>query len=263
MARIIAVSNQKGGVGKTTTTLNLGAALALAGHRVLLIDLDPQGNASSGLGLQRDDVVDGVYDLLLEGANVEDVARVTPVDGLEIVPVTDALIGAEIELVSEMGRERRLEGALQSARNRYDWILIDCPPSVGLLTINALVAADSVLIPLQAEYLAMEGLGGLMKTVSEVQKWLNPHLVREGVLLTLMNRRTNLGREVEAQAREVLGDEVFKTTIPRNVRLGEAPSHGLPAVVWAKHCPGTRAYIELGDELLARHGLRHRKVVAS
>ena len=267
MARIIAISNQKGGVGKTTTSINLGGALALAGHRVLLVDLDPQGNASSGVGWPRTEVEDGVYDLLLEGASVEDVARMTDVPGLELIPVTDALVGAEVELVGEMGRERRLHSALDAVRDRYDWILIDCPPSLGLLTINAFVAADSVLIPLQAEYFAMEGLSGLMNTVAQVQKWLNPALVREGVLLTLQDRRTNLGREVEAQTREAFGEGsdggVFMTTIPRNVRLAEAPSHGLPAVVWAKHCPGTRAYIELADELLARHGLRARRVEAS
>ena len=266
MARIIAISNQKGGVGKTTTSVNLGAALALAGHRVLLVDLDPQGNASSGVGLPRSEVDDGVYDLLLEGSSVDDVARLTSVTGLEVVPVTNALVGAEVELVSEMGRERRLHSALESVRDRYDWILIDCPPSLGLLTINAFVAADSVLIPLQAEYYALEGLSGLMETMSQVQKWLNPALVREGVLLTLQDRRTNLGREVEAQTREALGSSdhggVFETTIPRNVRLAEAPSHGVPAVVWAKSCPGTRAYIELADELLARHGLRHRRLEA-
>lgn len=267
MARIIAISNQKGGVGKTTTSINLGAALALAGHKVLLVDLDPQGNASSGVGFPRADLEGGVYDLLLEGASVDDVARMTDLDGLELVPVTDALVAAELELVGEMGRERRLHGALEAVRDRYDWILIDCPPSLGLLTINAFVAADSVLIPLQAEYFAMEGLSGLMSTVAQVQKWLNPELTREGVLLTMLDSRTNLGREVEAQTREVFGEGelggVFTTTVPRNVRLAEAPSHGVPAVVWAKHCPGTRAYIELADELLARHGLRHRRQEAS
>ncbi len=259
MARIIAVSNQKGGVGKTTTTINLGAALALAGQRVLLVDLDPQGNASSGLGLPRDEVADGVYDVLLAGASVDDVSRVSPVPGLEVVPVTEALVGAEVELVSELGRERRLHAALDAVRERYDWVLIDCPPSLGLLTVNAFVAADSVLVPLQAEYFAMEGLSALVNTIAEVRRWLNPGLEREGVVLTLVDGRTNLGREVEAQAREFFGDEVFATTIPRNVRLGEAPSHGLPAVVWARHCPGSRAYIELADELLLRHGLKPRR----
>lgn len=254
MARIVAVSNQKGGVGKTTTTLNLGAALAERDLRVLVIDLDPQGNASSGLGVPKSSVDGGVYDVLLHGHDVRDEARVTAVEGLELLPACNALVGAEVELSAAVGRERRLHAALTPARSDYDFVLIDCPPSLGLLTLNAFVAADGVLTPLQAEYYALEGLGALLETMAEVRRWLNPHLAHDGVLLTLMDRRTNLGCEVEAEARQVLGDRVLDTVIPRNVRLAEAPSHGQAAVSWAPSSRGAVAYQRLADELLRRHG---------
>ena len=260
MARVIAVSNQKGGVGKTTTTINLGAALAERGWSVLVVDLDPQGNASSGLGLPKGDVSGGVYDVLLHDHRIEDEARVTPTAGLSLLPATDDLVGAEVELASAVARERRLHSALEPVRERFDYVLIDCPPSLGLLTLNAFVAADTVLTPLQAEYYAMEGLGALMETMAEVRRWLNPGLRHEGVLLTLLDRRTNLGCEVEREAREVLGERVFQTIIPRNVRLAEAPSHGVAAVQWAPRSTGAGAYQQLADELLQGHGLTERGV---
>lgn len=256
MARIVAVSNQKGGVGKTTTAVNLAAALAVHGQRVLVIDLDPQGNASSGLGYPRTDVTMGVYDVLLEFRSLDSVLMPTALDNLQVVPATRDLVGAELELVDEQGRERKLRKALNPVREEYDWILIDCPPSLGLLTINALCAADSVLIPLQAEYYAMEGLGELLRTIGAVKKGgLNPDLEREGIVLTMADTRNNLCREVEAQARELFGTEVFETVIPRNVRLGEAPSFGKSIVEYDPRSTGAQAYIALARELLQRRGL--------
>jgi len=260
MARILAISNQKGGVGKTTTTVNLAAALATEGHRVLVVDLDPQGNASSGLGYPRSDVTMGVYDALLEFRDLESVRMPTALDALQVVPATRDLVGAELELVDAQGRERKLRKALNAVREDYDWILIDCPPSLGLLTINALVAADAVLIPLQAEYYAMEGLGELLRTITAVRKGLNPDLEREGIVLTMADVRNNLCREVESQARELFGSEVFETVIPRNVRLGEAPSFGKSIVEYDPRSTGAQAYIALARELLGRRGAPARRV---
>lgn len=254
MARILAISNQKGGVGKTTTAVNLAAALATHGQRVLLIDLDPQGNASSGLGYPRSEVTMGIYDVLLEFRDLETVLMPTALDTLQVVAATRDLVGAEVELVEEPGRERKLRKALNTVREDYDWVLIDCPPSLGLLTINALVAADAVLIPLQAEYYAMEGLGELLRTITAVRKGLNPDLSREGIVITMADGRNNLCRAVEAQARELFGAEVFNTVIPRNVRLGEAPSYGKSIVEYDPRSTGAQAYLALADELTTRRG---------
>lgn len=253
MAHVLAISNQKGGVGKTTTAVNLSAALAMQGQRVLLVDLDPQGNASSGLGYPRTQVTMGIYDVLLEFRDLDSVRMPTGVDGLELIPANRELVGAEVELVEERHRERKLRRALNRVRDAYDWILIDCPPSLGLLTINALVAADTVLVPLQAEYYAMEGLSDLVRTIGAVQQHLNPDLGREGLVITMADRRNNLCREVEGQAREIFGGEVFEAVIPRNVRLGEAPSHGKPIVQYAPRSSGAEAYVALAAELLTKH----------
>ncbi len=252
MARIVTISNQKGGVGKTTTAINLAAALATRGQRVLLVDLDPQGNASSGLGCPRTHATMGVYDVLMEFRDLDSVRVPTSVEGLELIPATRDLAGAAIELSEERHRERRLRRALNRVRDRYDWVLVDTPPTLNLLTINALVAADGVLIPLQAEYYAMEGLGELLRTIAAVRKSLHPDLEREGIVITMTDTRTNLCREVEAQARNLFGDEVLTTVIPRNVRLGEAPSHGQAIVHYDPTSAGARAHVALADELIAR-----------
>jgi chromosome partitioning protein len=255
MSHVLALSNQKGGVGKTTTAVNLSAGLAAAGQRVLLVDLDPQGNATSGLGHDRNALNKGVYDVLLEQHDVEDVVVATSIENLSLLPATADLVGAEVELVEERGRERRLRTALAAVRPAYDWIIIDCPPSLGLLTLNALTAADRVLVPLQAEYYAMEGLSQLLRTITAVRKGLNPDLVREGIVVTMYDRRNNLCREVELQARDIFGREVFGTVIPRNVRLGEAPSYGQSIMQFAPGSSGARAYLRLASELLQRHGV--------
>ena len=253
MAHVLAISNQKGGVGKTTTAVNLSAALARSNQRVLMVDVDPQGNASSGLGHAREDVTMGVYDVLMGYRDLDSVRMPTAIDTLEVVPATRDLVGAEVELVSAERREHRLRKALNRVRDGYDWIVIDCPPSLGLLTVNALTAADSVLIPLQAEYYAMEGLGELVRTILAVQRGLNPDLRREGILLTMSDTRNNLAREVENEARRAFRDEVFKTVIPRNVRLGEAPSYGKSIVEYDPRSTGAKAYLSLAAELLKRH----------
>ncbi|MCA9571331.1 MAG: ParA family protein [Myxococcales bacterium] len=254
MAHVLAISNQKGGVGKTTTAVNLAAGLARRGQRVLVLDLDPQGNASSGLGHEREAVTMGIYDVLLEYRDLDSVRMPTNLDGLEVVPATRDLVGAEVELVSASRREHRLRKALNPVRDAYDFIVIDCPPSLGLLTVNALTAADAVLVPLQAEYYAMEGLGELLRTIAAVQRSTNPDLGREGIVITMSDARNNLCREVERQARAVFGAEVFETVIPRNVRLGEAPSYGKSIVEYDPRSSGAQAYLDLADELLARHG---------
>lgn len=255
MSHILAISNQKGGVGKTTTVVNLAAALARYGQRTLIVDLDPQGNASSGLGYGRDDVTMGAYDVLLGYRDLESVRMPTALDNLELIPASVDLVGAEVELVNEARREQRLRKALGRVRDEYDWILIDCPPSLGLLTVNALTASDEVIIPLQAEYYAMEGLGELVRTILAVKKGLNPELRRGGILITMSDGRNNLCKEVERQARQVFGDEVFQTVIPRNVRLGEAPSYGKSIVEYDPRSTGARAYLSLAAELMRRHGV--------
>jgi chromosome partitioning protein len=253
MSRIISVANQKGGVGKTTTAVNLAACLADRGQQVLLIDLDPQGNASSGLGFPRDEQARGTADVLLGFRSLDEVVQPTWYDGLHIAPSTRSLVGVEVELVDLPRREQRLSAALSRYARPLDWVIIDCPPSLGLLTVNALAASHSVLIPLQAQYYAIEGLGQLLESISAVKRDLNPRLAREGVLITMADLRTNLARDVEGQAREVFGRDVFDTVIPRNVRLAEAPSYQRPIIHFDPGCRGATAYQALADELLQRH----------
>ena len=255
--RIIAVVNQKGGVGKTTTTINLGAALAEAGLNVLLVDLDPQGNASTGLGVAKDDGSLTTYDLLMSDAPLLDVVQETPTEGLWIAPATTDLSSTDIELVSNEKRTFLLRDALRQSdagRMRLDYVLIDCPPSLSLLTVNAMVAADSVLVPLQSEFYALEGLSQLLLTVREIRAAANPDLRIEGVVLTMFDARNNLSRQVEQDARDNLGDLVFKAIIPRNVRLSEAPSFALPVLDYDSTSRGSMAYRELAKELGERHG---------
>lgn len=252
MGRVIAIANQKGGVAKTTTAINLGACLALAGRRVLLVDVDPQGNASSGLGLDRLGLGQCMYDVLVGGLPMQSVVRPTRVSGLEVAPATVQLAGAEVELVGAVAREEKLRRALQPLRGKYDEILVDCPPSLGLLTLNALTAADSVLIPIQCEYYALEGLGQLMHTIQLVQRHLNPGLELEGVVLTMFDARTNLSIQVVEEVKKHFRDKVFRSIVPRNVRLSEAPSHGLPVVLYDPRSRGAEVYQELAREVLER-----------
>ncbi|KWX04284.1 AAA family ATPase [Hydrogenibacillus schlegelii] len=250
MGKIIAIANQKGGVGKTTTAVNLGAALALLGKRVLLVDMDPQGNTTSGIGVSKADVVYDVYDLLINDVPAANVVRPTNVPNLDLLPSTIQLAGAEIELVPTLSREVRLRRALEPIRSAYDFILIDCPPSLGLLTINALTAADSVLIPIQAEYYALEGLSQLLNTIRLVQKHLNGALTIEGVLLTMYDARTNLSLQVAEEVKKYFKDKVYRAIIPRNVRLSEAPSHGQAVVTYDPKSRGADLYMELAREVL-------------
>ncbi len=252
MARVVAISNQKGGVGKTTTAVNLSAALASLGRRVLVVDVDPQGNASSGLGYPLSSITMGVYDVIMGYRDFQSVLTPTENDKLHLLPASRDLIGAEIELIDAENRERRLRSVLAPLSDTYDDVLIDCPPSLGLLTINALTAADAVLIPLQAEYFAMEGLGELLRTIGAVRKSLNPELQREGILITMSDQRNNLCREVEEQARKLFGNGVFATVVPRNVRLSEAPSFGKPIIQYDRRSAGARAYLELASEIVKR-----------
>jgi chromosome partitioning protein len=255
VGQTIACANQKGGVGKTTTVVNLGSYLAAAGERVLVIDLDPQGNATSGLGFRRDSIERSVYDAIIDGADLSElVLRVSIDDRLALIPSTIALAGAEVELAPVEGRERRLGRLLAEILDEYDYILIDCPPSLGLLTVNALTASDSVLIPLQCEYYALEGLTQLLATLDLVRDHLNPELVLKGVALTMYDARTKLSADVAAEARRYLGDRVFDTVIPRSVRLAEAPSHGLPISRYAPDSTGAVAYAALAAELRAKDG---------
>lgn len=249
--RILAVANQKGGVGKTTTAINLATAMSAVGKRVLLIDLDPQGNASTGLGVRRADIKQSVYEVLFGEANVLDTIKKTKVPGLSVVPSSVHLSGAEIELVTAARREYRLREALRVPM-AYDYIIIDCPPSLNLLTLNALVSADSIVVPLQCEFYALEGLSHLVKTIERVKKHYNPQLSIHGVLLTMYDKRNNLSDMVANDVRRYFGDTVYKTMIPRNVRVSEAPSYGLPAIVYDMRCPGAQAYIHLASEVLRR-----------
>lgn len=254
--RIIAVANQKGGVGKTTTAINLAAALVESGLRVLVVDLDPQGNASTGLGIEASDRDNTTYDLLVDDAPLSDVIRTTEIEDLCVIPATVDLSSADIELFSNEKRSFLLHDALrQTAMDDYDWdyVLIDCPPSLNLLTVNAMVAAHSVLIPLQSEFFALEGVSQLMLTIREVRQAANPNLRIEGVVLTMYDRRNNLSQQVELDARENLGDLVFRTKIPRNVRVSEAPSYALPVLSYDSNSLGARAYRSLAEELIANH----------
>jgi chromosome partitioning protein len=251
VGRTIAVANQKGGVGKTTTAVNLGAALALAGYRALVIDADPQASATTGLGHPRLGPESTVYEVLLDGRPAREVIRPTRIDGLDLLPSTRDLVGAEIELVSLPDREHRLWSSIAPLRDEYAFLLIDCPPSLSLLTLNALRAADGVLVPLQAEYYALEGLTALLDTIARVREVLNPGLVVDGLVLTMFDGRTSLARQVQDEVRTHFGAQVYRTVIPRNVRLSESPSHGLPVLLYDPASRGARAYRALAQEVLA------------
>jgi chromosome partitioning protein len=252
MSKIIAIANQKGGVGKTTTAINLGASLAVAERRTLVVDIDPQGNASSGLGLENRDQLPNVYDALVNDRPVEEcIVRSLHFEALDLLPSTRNLVGAEIELVERGDREGVLRRVLEPIRDRYDFILVDCPPSLGLLTLNTLAASDSVLIPIQCEFYALEGLSQLLNTVRLVQRGLNPDLEIEGVLLTMYDRRLNLSKQVAEEAREYFGSKVYRTRIPRNVRLAEAPSFGEPIVHYDALSAGAQGYLALAKEIVA------------
>jgi chromosome partitioning protein len=249
--RLLAVANQKGGVGKTTTAVNLATALSAVGKRVLIMDIDPQGNASTGLGIKRSAIKKSAYDVLFEDAEVYEIAIKTKVPRLSIVPSSVHLSGAEIELIDREEREYCLRKALRKPLP-YDYVIIDCPPSLNLLTLNAFVAVDSLVVPLQCEFYALEGLSQLVKTVSRVQKHYNPGLDIQGVVLTMFDRRNKLSGQVANDVRAHFGDKVYKTIIPRNVRLSEAPSHGLPAIIYDMKSSGAKAYIKLAKEVIAR-----------
>ena len=252
MVRVTACTNQKGGVGKTTTVINLAAYLALSGTRTLVIDLDPQGNATSGLGVDRRSVSRSSYEALVDRVPMSELAQKTAVEGLELVPSSPSLSGAEVELVGVTARERRLAASLSDMNGRYDRILIDCPPSLGLLTLNALTAADGVLIPIQTEYYALEGLSQLVNTIRRVREGLNPRLEIDGVLLTMYDARTNLSAQVASEVRRHMNGTVYETVVPRSVRLSEAPSHGMPIALYDPSSRGAHAYSDLAGEVTAR-----------
>ena len=256
MARVIAVTNQKGGVGKTTTCVNLAASLAATRRRVLLVDMDPQGNATMGSGIDKNGVQLSGYDLLTKRATAPEV--IVPIEngGFDLLPANGDLTAAEVELMNEIGREHRLRLCLNGVRDNYDYVLIDCPPSLNLLTVNALSAADTVLIPMQCEYYALEGLAALMNTIQQIQETVNPNLQIEGILRTMYDPRNSLTLDVSAQLSEYFGDKVYKAVIPRNVRLAEAPSYGLPALKYDRTSKGAVAYLALAGEMVRRHGSR-------
>ncbi|EAD9553145.1 ParA family protein [Listeria monocytogenes] len=253
MSKVIALANQKGGVGKTTSSVNLSSSLAFLGKKVLLVDIDPQGNASSGVGVNKGEIEHCIYDVLVDDVAIQDVLQKTDLDNLNVIPATIQLAGAEVELVPAISREIRLKKAIDSIRDDYDYVIIDCPPSLGLLTLNALTAADYVLIPVQCEYYALEGLSQLLNTIRIVQKHLNEDLQIEGVLLTMLDARTNLGIQVIEEVKKYFQNKVFNTIIPRNVRLSEAPSHGKPILLYDAKSKGAEVYLELAKEVVA-HG---------
>jgi len=252
VGRVIAIANQKGGVGKTTTAVNLGACVADLGREVLVVDIDPQGNATSGLGVDRRKIRRSIYDVLINGIPMGEAIVSSSIKGLHVVPSTMDLAGAEIELVAMVGRETQLKRALDGIRARFDFVFIDCPPSLGLLTLNALTGADAVAVPIQCEYYALEGLGQLMKTITLIQQRLNPSLDIEGVILTMFDGRTNLSIQVAEEVKRYFRSKVYKTIIPRNVRLSEAPSHGKPITLYDSRSRGADVYKELAKEVVCR-----------
>ncbi len=251
MARVICIANQKGGVGKTTTAINLSASIAVAEKKVLLIDIDPQGNSTSGMGFNKEDTQQTIYHAMLRGSGLKEMIRRTELSYLDMVISNTDLIGAEVELIPLKDREKKLDRLIKEVEAEYDYILIDCPPSLGLLTINSLTAAHSVIIPLQCEYYAMEGLGQLLKTIRLIKQALNPRLEIEGILLTMFDGRNNLSHQVAHEVRTHFKDKVFKTIIPRNIRLSEAPSHGKPVLLYDIHSKGAESYLSLAREILA------------
>lgn len=253
MGKVISIANQKGGVGKTTTSINLAASLAAIEHPTLLIDIDPQSNSTSGLGIEAHTVSNSIYEVLVGGVDVKDAIRSSELPFLDLIPAHINLVGAEIEMVERQGREKILRRALDVYRDKYDFIIIDCPPSLGLLTINALTASDSVLIPVQCEYFALEGLGQLLNTIKIVRQHLNPELEIEGVALTMYDTRTRLSNQVAEEVRRYFGEKVFNTVVSRNVRLAEAPSFGKPVLLYDSVSIGSRHYIALAKELISRN----------
>lgn len=257
MGKVICISNQKGGVGKTTTSVNLSAALATAGKRILVIDMDPQGNASSGFGAKRHEVVESnAYHVLIQEKTISEVMRNTALPTLKLIPATPDLVGAEIELVDAPQREFRLKSALANVRGMFDYIIIDCPPSLGLLTLNSLTAADSFLVPLQCEYYALEGLSQLLNTAGLIKRGTNPQLVIEGIVLTMFDKRNNLSHQVVSEIQQHFADKVFRAIIPRNVRLSEAPSHGLSIIEYDPKSVGAVKYMELAQEIIERNSVQ-------
>ncbi len=254
MSKIIAIANQKGGVGKTTTAVNLSACIADKGKKVLLIDIDPQGNSTSGLGIEKSELKTSVYDILINNIDARQVIKKTMIDTLDIIPANIDLVGAEVEMVSRMAREQILKNALKNIRDSYDYIFMDCPPSLGLITINALTASDKILVPIQCEYYALEGLSQLMNTIKLVRSNLNPSIEVEGVVLTMFDGRTNLSIQVVEEVKKYFKNKVYKTIIPRNVRLGEAPSFGLPIIRYDATCLGSQCYIDLASEVIEYNG---------
>ena len=254
MAKVIAIANQKGGVGKTTTSVNLSACLGELGQRVLLIDIDPQGNATSGLGIDKGKIEKSIYDVLVDDIPIKDTVIGTEVDNLKVLPATIQLAGAEIELVASMSRETKLKKAIDKIKNEYDFVIIDCPPSLGLLTINSLTAANSILVPIQCEFYALDGLTQLIYTIELIQKSLNPDLTIEGVVFTMYDARTNLSLQVVENVKSYLNQNIYKTIIPRNVRLAEAPSHGLPINLYDPRSSGAESYDLLAEEVIENGG---------
>ncbi|UCG78009.1 MAG: ParA family protein [Nitrospirota bacterium] len=258
MGNILAIVNQKGGVGKTTTAINLAASLALAGKKILVIDSDPQGNSTSGLGINRDDIEKGIYDVYAERAGIKDTIVSTEVQDLHLIPSTIDLLAVEVELVEKEGREHILSNALDGIRNEYEYIFIDCPPSLGLITLNALVAAEAVVVPVQCEYYSLEGLGLLTRTIRLVQNSYNPDLYIKGIILTMFDARNSLSHQVANEVRNHFGDTVFQTVIPRNVVLGEAPSYGKPVMLYDYNSKGAQSYLALAKEMLHEDGVGQR-----